>query len=350
MAQCLVTGGAGFVGSHLVEALLERGDRVRVLDNFSTGIVSNLDNVRRDIDLCLGAVDNRELLQQATRGVDLLFHLATPRWEACDSPAELEARWAHESETVHVLDAARAAKVRRVIWASSCSVYGQTEAARLREDDAVLPTSSRGFAKLAGEMHCLAFTSLHGLETVRLRYSNIFGPRQSPTSPYAREVPLIVKSMLVGQPVALPEDAALKRDLIYIDDVIHATLLAAGAPRVSGEVYNIARGRSVDLFEVVDAVNAVIGVQVPTAGNKATDSPPPVATIDNTRAETDFGFCPSVDLQQGMRSMIEYYAELGGFPLAAKVAAARERQGPHRRVSQPAPGLKPNGPESPRPS
>jgi UDP-glucose 4-epimerase len=348
MAQCLVTGSAGFLGSHVVEALVARGDRVRVLDNFSTGILSNLDNVRGEVELHLGDIDDRELLFRATEGVEVLFHFVTPRWEIDDPTDELEARWAHEAQTVRVLNAACAAKVRRVIWASSCSIYGHTDEPRLCEDDAVLPTSSHGFAKLAGEMHCLAFTSLYGLETVRLRYSNVFGPRQCPTSPYAREVPMIVKSMLIDQPVTLGRDAAVKRDLIYIDDAIHGTLLAASAPRVSGQVYNIARGRSVDLFEVAAAVNDVIGARGPGRGPKRTDTSPPAVTIDNSRAETDFGFCPSADLRQGLRSMIEYYAEQGGFPLADQVLASRKRQGPHQRKSRPASGPKPNEPESPR--
>ena len=345
MAQCLVTGGAGFLGSHLVEALVARGDRVRVLDNFSTGILSNLDNVRSEVELHLGDIDDRELLFRATEGVEVLFHFVTPRWEIDDPTDDLEARWAHEAQTVRVLNAACAAKVRRVIWASSCSVYGHSEDPRVCEDDAVLPTSSHGFAKLAAEMHCLAFTSLYGVETVRLRYSNVFGPRQCPTSLYAREVPMIVKSTLLGQPVTLGRDAAVKRDLIYIDDAIHATLLAASAPRVSGQVYNIARGRSVDLFEVAAAVNDVIGAPARSLDQVGVDDAPAAVTIENSRAETDFGFCPSADLQQGLRSMIEYYAEQGGFPLADRVLAAR--QGPHRRAGRPASGPKPNEPESP---
>ncbi len=350
MAICLVTGGAGFIGSHLVEALVARGDKVRVLDNFCTGILTNLDKVNRDIQFIFGDLSNRDLLQQATSGVDLLFHLATPPWESYDPPGDINAKWACATGTLQVLNAARAAKVRRVIYASSCKIYGHTNAPCLKEDDAVLPDSSYGFAKLMGEMQCLGFTSLYGLETVRLRYSNTFGPRQCPTSPYAQELPLIVKSMLIGHPLVLAENAAANRDFIYVEDVVHATLLAATAPRVSGQVYNIARGRSVSILEIVATVNRIIGTQIQPVGKEPIPAETSTSTVDNTQAETDFGFCPSVDLRQGLLWLIEYYAEQGGFPLAEKVTAARGNKGPHFRASRPASAQNPNEPESSQPS
>jgi len=337
MATCLVTGGAGFIGSHLVEALVARGDKVRVLDNFSTGLLTNLEKVISDIQFVFGDLGNSDLLLQAMSGVELLVHLATPPGENHDPPEDLHAKWAVASDTLQVLNAARTARVRRVVYASSCNVYGHTNAPSWKEADAVVPDSSQGFAKLMGETLCLGFTSLYGLETVRLRYSNAFGPRQCLVSPHARELILMVKSMLVGHPVVLPSNAAMKQDFIHVDDVVHATLLATTAPRVSGQVYNIARGRSVSLVEIMAMVNRMIGTRIDPVGKGRIAVEPCTSTVAITQAETDFGFCPSVDLRQGLLSLIEHYAVQGGVPLAEKATMARRSRGPHFGASHPDP-------------
>jgi len=350
MALCLVTGGAGFIGSRLVERLVARGEKVRVLDNFSTGLLSNLDRMRHEIEVVFGDLNNPDVLREAVAGVERLFHLAGPPWTAEDL-ADPAARWAYPSETLQVLMAAREAGVRRLIYASSCGVYGSTGALAVKEDDWVLPESPYGFAKLAGELQCIGFTSLYGLETVRLRYSEIFGPRQCPTSPYAQELPGIVKAMLAGQAPALGEKADQYRDFLYIDDAVHATLLAADASRVAGQVYNIVRGRSVTLVQVVETINQILGKEIQPIRKGGASGPFETRNISGARAETTLGFCPSIDLRQGLLALLEHYraqpADPAGSPSSAPVTPPR---GPHFRdiaALQEAAHAKPSTPPDP---
>lgn len=331
MAICLVAGGAGFIGSHLVEALVARGNQVRVFDNFSTGLLSNLDGVRHDIEIIFGDVNQSDLLCQATEGVELFFQFAMPSHDALGAP-ESAAHWAQPSESLQCLIAACAAKVRRVIYASSCSVYGQNAASPLTEDDWALPDTGAGFAKLSGELQCIGFTALYGLETVRLRLSHTFGPRQGPTNPCAQEVPVIVKTMLGGHSPVLDRAARTARDLVHVDDVVHAALLAAEAPRVSGQVYNIARGQSATLLDVVAAVNHIRGANIKPIWQdrecRTWDEP----SIAIGRAEADLGFCPSIDLQQGLLALVEHYERQNTGPEAvahSPTGSGSALPGPH---------------------
>jgi UDP-glucose 4-epimerase len=332
MASCLVTGGAGFIGSHLAEALVARGDKVRVLDNFSTGLLSNLDPVRHEIEILFGDLHNPDLMRQAVQGAELVFHCAIPSWSAYETP-ELAARWAFPSETLQALIAARQAGVRRFIYASSCNIYGYSDAPTQNEEDWLLPETSYGFAKLSGELQCIGFTSLYGLETVRLRYSEAFGPRQCPTGPYAQALPVIVKSMLAGQPPVLDESAGALRDFIHIKDVVHATLLAAEGARVSGQVYNVARGRSVTLRQVVQTLNQILGTRLEPIARASGAEDGPARTINISRIESDLGFCPSIDLRQGLASLVEFYTRQNalGEAVAGAPAGAPGQGKPHFR-------------------
>ena len=341
MASCLVTGGAGFIGSHLVEALVARGDTVRVLDNFSTGLLSNLDPVRHEIEILFGDLHNPDLLHHALQGVEVVFHLAVPTWGAYETP-DLAGRWAYPSETLQALIAARQAGARRFIYASSCNVYGYSDAPTLNEEDWLLPESSYGFAKLAGELQCIGFTSLYGLETVRLRFSETFGPRQCPTGPYAQALPVIVKSMLAGQPPVLDELAGALRDFIHIRDVVHATLLAAEGPRVSGQVYNVARGRSVTLWQIVETINQILGTRLAPLAKPPGVQESAARTIDISRIESDLGFCPSVDLRQGLASLVDYYTRQAA--LGEAVTSAPGQGKPHFRDAAPAAAALPGKP------
>src|SRR6266568_4566770 len=217
MAICLVAGGAGFIGSHLVEALAARGHTVRVLDNFSSGVLDNLAKVRHDVEIIFGDLDDEALLRQALEGVDLVFQMTKPA-DGGDELPNAAAKWSFPSENLRVLTAARQANVRRLIFASSCSVYEPSHAGRLAENSWLLPDTAAGFAKLSGELQCIGFTALYGLETVRLRYAHVFGPRQCPTSADAQAVPVIVKSMLAGQAPMLQDDGSASQDLIHVDD------------------------------------------------------------------------------------------------------------------------------------
>jgi UDP-glucose 4-epimerase len=325
MEICLVAGGAGFIGSHLVEALIKRGSRVRVLDNFSTGSMENLAGVRHEVEIIFGDLNDTEVLRQAMTGVDLLFQLASSPYEDCES-LRTAPRWACPSENLNALAAAREAKVRRVVFASSCSVYGQVASACLAEDGWVRPTTADGFAKLACEMQCLGFTMLFGLESVRLRYADCFGPRQSAANRLAHALAQIVTSMLKGQAPVLEDGGSAVGDFIHVDDVVHATLLAAAMPRVSGQAYNIASGQSLNLLEIVRLVNEIRGTQLRPVCNKQAYSDVNMRSFDIARAEIDLGFCPSISLRQGLQKLIDDCLRPNAPDQAASTAT---RTGPH---------------------
>src|SRR5262245_23998694 len=227
MAVCLVTGGAGFIGSHLVDALAARGHRVRVLDNFSTGRRENLASAGGRVEVVEGDLTRPGDVRRASEGVELVFHqgaLASVPRSVADPLATHEAC---ATGTLHVLQAAREAGARRVVYAASSSAYGNSTAPSKHEDDATRPLSPYAVAKLAGEHYCAAFTEVYGLETVRLRYFNIFGPRQPPDSPYSAVIPHFIDAMLAGRSPVIYGDGRQARDFTYVDNAVRANLLAA---------------------------------------------------------------------------------------------------------------------------
>jgi UDP-glucose 4-epimerase len=307
MSISLVIGGAGFVGSHLVETLLARGQHVRVLDNFSTGKRLNLPPSHPQLEVIGGDINDPATVSQVTDGVAYVFHLATPSHASYskDSPGE---RWSCTTDTLNVLAAAHKASVKRLIYSSCESVYGPPVVKPLTESDPTLPLSPYAFAKLTGEQQCVAYSAIYGLETVRLRYFNVFGPRQVFSGARPAAISEVLKTMLLGRVPTVEGDADERQDFIYVDDVVHANVLAAEAPRVSGKVYNIARGRSTTLNEVVATINAILGSQL--RPRCADNQPSDFATrlSDIARAEVELGFCAATDLEQGLRRCIAYYA------------------------------------------
>src|SRR5262245_43499883 len=259
MAACLVTGGAGFIGSHLVEALVTRGYSVRVLDNLSTGSAANLARVRRDVELIQGDLTDLNTVREAVRDTELVFHQAALASVPRSVADPLSTHQACVNGTLHVLLAAREAGVRRIVYAASSSAYGASTKLPKQETDPTLPLSPYAAAKLAGEQYCAAFTEVYGLETVRLRYFNVYGPRQSPDSPYAAVIPLCLRAMLAGRGPRIHGDGRQSRDFTFVADVVRANLLAAEAPGVAGAVYNIACGRRTSLLDLVVKINALLG-------------------------------------------------------------------------------------------
>jgi UDP-glucose 4-epimerase len=324
MKVCLVTGGAGFIGSHLVDALVVQGHQVRVLDNFSTGNPANLDNVRSQIELIEGDVTDPETLKAATEGVELVFHQAALASVSRSLSDPLATHEVCATGTLRLLLAAREAGVRRVIYAASSSAYGNSEKLPKRETDTLRPASPYAVAKLAGEKYCAVFSALYGLETVRLRYFNVFGPRQSPNNPYAAVIPLFLQALLNGRSPVVHGDGLQSRDFTYVDDVIQANLLAAKAQRVSGKVYNIAFGHRTSLLELLRFANDLLGTDI-----KPIFAPPRPGDVrhslaDTALAQTELGFCPCTDIAQGLQQCIAYLK-------AQSQAAALPLNGPHHK-------------------
>src|ERR671925_718438 len=239
-AKVLVTGGGGFIGSNLVEHLLREGHDVRVLDNFATGHRENLIDLVDQVDLIEGDIQSYERVHNAVRGCEVIFHQAALPSVPRSIQDPLTSNAANVTGTLNVLLAARDEGVRRVVYASSSSTYGASEALPKHEQMSALPISPYAVAKLAGEGYCRAFHEVYGLETVGLRYFNVFGPRQDPLSQYAAVIPRFVTLFLTGGAPIVFGDGEQSRDFTYVENVVAANLLAASAPRVAGSVFNVA--------------------------------------------------------------------------------------------------------------
>jgi UDP-glucose 4-epimerase len=301
MPRCLVTGGAGFIGSHLVEALVARGHEVRILDNFSTGDAANLDGVRIRVDLVEGDITDLATVRSAMRGVDLVFHQAALASVPRSVADPMATHRACVDGTLHVLLAAKEQRVRRVVYAASSSAYGNSARLPKRESDPTAPLSPYAVAKLAGEQYCAAFSEVYGLETVRLRYFNVFGPRQTPDSPYAAVIPLFLRALTSGERPVIHGDGEQSRDFTFVDDVVQANLRAAEAQGVSGQVFNIACGRRTSLLELLQHLNALLGTRI--APIHAPPRPGDVrhSQADIQRAYDLLGYRPTTDIPAGLR-------------------------------------------------
>ena len=300
----LVTGGGGFIGSNLVRALLERGDRVRVLDNFATGNRRNLVGLD-DVEIVEGELRSYERVHNAVRGVELVFHQgalpSVPR--SVQDPLTTGA--VNVEGTLNVLLAARDEGVRRVVFASSSSVYGSSGPLPRRESQTPDPISPYAVAKLAAERYCVSFFRVYGLETVALRYFNVFGERQDPTSQYAAVVPRFVTAIAERRPVPIHGDGTQSRDFTYVGNVVAANLLAADRDDVGGSVLNVATGRQASVDELADAIGTVLGEPVekeylPTRAGDVRDS-----WADVTEAERLLGYRTRVELEEGLRLTAE---------------------------------------------
>jgi UDP-glucose 4-epimerase len=305
MAKCLVTGGAGFIGSHLVEALVEQGHAVRVLDNFSTGSRENLAAVRPRIEVMEADLTDLDAVRAAVRGVEVVFHqgaLASVPRSVADP---LATHQVCATGTLHVLMAAREAGARRVVYAASSSAYGASTRLPKNETDPTLPLSPYAVAKLAGEQYCAAFSEVYGLETVRLRYFNVFGPRQSPDSPYAAVIPLFLQAMLAGRSPVIHGDGLQSRDFTFVADVVQANLLAAEAPGVRGKVYNIACGNRTSLLELVAKINDLLGTAIRPVHDAARPGDVRHSQADISQVRQDLGYAPRTDMVHGLRRCLE---------------------------------------------
>jgi UDP-glucose 4-epimerase len=310
MSVSLVTGGAGFIGSHLVEALLRRGRAVRVLDDFSTGSAANLAHLRDRLEVIEGDITDPETVHIAMRDVGVVFHEAALASVPRSVADPLATHRACVDGTLNVLLAARDAGVRRVVYAASSSAYGNSARLPKTEADPTAPLSPYAVAKLAGEHYCAAFTEVYGLETVRLRYFNVFGPRQSPDSPYAAVIPLFMEALTAGRSPVIHGDGQQSRDFTYVEDVVQANLLAAEVPGVGGRVYNVACGRRTTLLELVAHLNRLLGTSI-----APTHTPPRAGDVrhsqaDITLARNELGYRPTTDMATGLRRCLEWWRQL----------------------------------------
>jgi UDP-glucose 4-epimerase len=305
--KCLVTGGAGFIGSHLVDGLVSAGQQVRVLDNLSTGKPSNLAGVRDQIEVIEGSITDPAAVARAVQGCEVVFHLAALPSVARSVEAPLESHEACATGTVQVLDAARKAGVRRVVYAASSSAYGDIPGAVRSESEPVSPMSPYAAAKLAGEFYCRCFTTVYGLETARLRFFNIFGPRQDAGSPYSGVIALFTKIMMEGRVPRIDGDGLQSRDFTFVGNAVQAVMKAADAPAAVGQVYNVGTGSSITVVELVQYLNDILGTSI-----KPTYGPPRAGDVRHSQADIslarrDLGYEPNVSFPEGLRRTVEWY-------------------------------------------
>jgi len=305
--KVLVTGGGGFIGSNLVRGLLERGDTVRILDNFATGNRANLAGLEDDVEVVEGELRSYERVHNAVRGVELVFHQgalpSVPR--SVQDPLTTSA--VTIEGTLNVLLAARDEDVRRVVYASSSSVYGNSGTLPRTETQQPDPISPYAVAKLAAERYCVSFHRVYGLETVALRYFNVFGPRQDPKSQYAAVVPRFLAAIDAGEPVPIHGDGTQSRDFTYVANVVEANVLAGDQDGAGGTVLNIATGRQASVNELADAIGAVLGKPVqkqylPVRTGDVRDS-----WADVEEAKRVLGYETTIGLEDGLRLTAEAF-------------------------------------------
>lgn len=309
MALHLITGVAGFIGSSIARALLDRGEQVRGVDNFATGKRENIGGILDRIDFRQADLLDMDAMRGACTGVECVFHQAAIPSVPKSVLDPLGSNQANVDGTVNVLIAARDAKVRRVVYAASSSAYGDTPTLPKHEEMAPNPISPYAVAKLASEYYMVSFYRCYGLETVCLRYFNIFGPRQDPTSQYSGVLAKFITQMLRGEQPVIFGDGSQSRDFTYIDNAVEANLLASKAPagNVAGRVFNVATGTRFDLNQTFALLKKLTGYSggVQHAGEREGDIKHSLADI--SRATQQFGYVPRVDFEEGLRRTVEWY-------------------------------------------
>src|SRR3990172_5595757 len=293
----LVTGGAGFIGSHIVERLLKDGARVRVLDNFSTGHRKHLEfGASNDrLGVIEGDITNLKTVIEVANGVEVIFHEAAQRSVPRSVDDPLGANENNVTGTLNVLVAAQKARVRRVVYASSSSAYGDRPDLPKREDQSPAPISPYAVSKLTGEYYCSVWSRLYGVETVSLRYFNVFGARQDPASQYAAVIPRFILSAIQRTPLEVHGDGLQSRDFTYVDNVVEANLLAAKSDGVSGETFNVGCGNRVSLMEIIKLLEEQLGYQLDAAHTASRAGDVRHTLADITKAKRLLGYVPIVE-------------------------------------------------------
>lgn len=309
MASVLVTGGAGFIGSNLARALLARGDEVRIIDDLSSGRMSNLAPILDQVTFLQGDIRNEDQVREIMTGVDYVLHEAALPSVARSVNDPVLSHDVNVNGGLTVLNVARQVGVKRLVYAASPSAYGETAVLPKVETMAPKPQSPYGVAKLTCEYYLQAFHHVYGLETVSLRYFNVFGPRQAPNSAYAAVIPLFVSLMRQGKRPTINGDGMHSRDFCYIDNVVEANLKALTAPNAPGKVYNVAVGGRYTLLDLVAAINETLGTNIEPIHGPERPGDIRHSQADITAAKRDLGYTASVDFSEGLRRTIAWYLE-----------------------------------------
>jgi nucleoside-diphosphate-sugar epimerase len=304
----LVTGGAGFIGSHLVEALVKRGERVRVLDDLSSGTRENLAPVADAIELSVGDVADLETARRAARGARYVLHHAALASVHVSVQDPLRAHRVNTLGTLNMLLAAREAGVERVVLASSAAVYGAAQALPLKEETPPQPLSPYAATKLAGEGYLRGFLGSFGLEGVSLRYFNVYGPRQDPTSPYSGVISKFADALAGGEPPTIYGDGGQTRDFVYVADVVRANLLACTVPSAVGQTLNVAGGRRTSILELAGMMSGLMGGREPPRFGPARPGEVRDSEADVTRAEAVLGWQAETTLEEGLARTVAWFA------------------------------------------
>ncbi len=309
MAGYVVTGGGGFIGSHIVEELLRRKQTVKILDDFSTGKRENVAPFKNDAEIIEADLAGAASLGQALKGVDYVIHQAAIPSVPKSMIDPVKSHRANVNGTLNLLVACRDAGVRRVVYASSSSLYGDSPTLPKHEDMTPNPLSPYGAQKLFGEMYCQVFTKAYGLETVSLRYFNVFGPRQDATSQYSGVLALFIPAVLMDRRPAIYGDGLQSRDFTYVQNVVEANLLACTVPGVAGQVFNIACGDRITVNSMLQQINKITGKDIHPIYAEARAGDIKHSQADIARARGRLGYEPKVSFEEGLRRTIEWYRE-----------------------------------------
>ena len=309
MAHYLVTGGCGFVGSHLVEALVEKGDRVRVFDNCSTGKTENVAHLKNQIELIDGDLRELDAVQQAVANVDYVFHQGARPSVARSVADPILSNNVNINGTLNLLVAARDAGVKRVVYAASSSAYGNTPTLPRSETLSPQPASPYAITKYVGECYCRVFTQVFGLETVALRYFNIFGPRQNPTSQYSAVIPKFIHTYLHGNSPTIEGDGEQSRDFTYIANAVHANLLACHADGIAGEMFNIGCGQQTSINTLAGLIGEMMETDAKPVYTASRPGDVRHSCADIGKAQQLLGYEPKVELKAGLRRTIDWFLQ-----------------------------------------
>ena len=309
MARYLVTGGAGFIGSHVVDALMAQGHQVRVLDDLSSGKLENLAHHGAKVEFVKGDIRDRQAVARAMQGIEYVIHEAA--WRSV--PKSMNDPYGYTEvnvlATVGLLDAAVKAKVTRLVCVSSSSVYGETTQVPMREDHPARPVSPYAASKLADELFCGLFSRAFGLETVAVRYFNVFGPRQSLENEYAVVVPKFIACLLRKEPPPVYGDGKQSRDFTFVENVAEATIAASRTSGVSGEVFNIALGEEHSVLDLLREINAILGLSIPPAFQPPRPGDVLRTYADSSKAERLMGWKGKVPFAEGLRRTVAWFRE-----------------------------------------